>query len=130
MRRICTTALLLGALSAPAFAQSAIYPYGGQPGYAAQQPPPQQYYYAQQPRDVNASANYQQGYANAAPQGYPAPPPQTYAAAARARLRGRACANARTVRPRRRRIPRSDFRWTDHQRAGVAHVSRLSGATA
>ncbi len=82
MRRICTTALLLGALSAPAFAQSAIYPYGGQPGYAAQQPPPQQYYYAQQPRDVNASANYQQGYANAAPQGYPAPPPQTYAAAA------------------------------------------------
>jgi lipoprotein-anchoring transpeptidase ErfK/SrfK len=73
MRRICTTALLLGALSAPAFAQSALYP-PGQPVYAAQQPPQQQYYYAQQPRDVNAPANYQQGYA-AAPAPAPAPAP-------------------------------------------------------
>src|ERR1700728_3730710 len=81
MRRICTTALLLGALSARAFAQSAFYP-SGQPVYAAQQPPQQQYYYVQQPRDVNAPANYQQGYANAAPQGYAAPSPRTYAAAA------------------------------------------------
>ncbi len=71
MRRICTTALLLGALSAPALAQSALYP-PGQPVYAAQQPPQQQYYYAQQPRDVNAPANYQQGYA-AAPAPAPAP---------------------------------------------------------
>ena len=88
MRRICTTALLLGALSAPAFAQSAIYP-SGQPVYAAQQPPQQQYYYAQQPRDVNAPANYQQGYATplrrlrgAAAAGLCSAAPQGYAAAA------------------------------------------------
>jgi lipoprotein-anchoring transpeptidase ErfK/SrfK len=89
MRRICTTTLLLSVFSAPAFAQSAAYPYG-QPVYVARQPQ-QQHYYAQQPREVN-----QQGYANAAPRGYavaaprgyaaPAPqayaaPPQTYAAA-------------------------------------------------
>ena len=81
MRRICTTALLLSALSAPAFAQSASYPYGGPPGYPAQQPPQQQYYYAQQPRYVNAAANNQQGYGSAAPQGYAVAAPQNYAAA-------------------------------------------------
>ncbi len=87
MRRICTTALLLSALSAPAFAQSAIYPSGALPAYAPQQPPPQQYYYVQQPRYANAPPNDQQGYAAAVPQTYAAAapqayPPQTYAAAA------------------------------------------------
>jgi lipoprotein-anchoring transpeptidase ErfK/SrfK len=81
MRRICTTALLLSALSAPAFAQSASYSYGGPPGYPAQQPPQQQYYYAQQPRYVNAAANNQQGYGSAVPQGYAVAAPQNYAAA-------------------------------------------------
>jgi lipoprotein-anchoring transpeptidase ErfK/SrfK len=77
MRRICTTALLLSTLSAPAFAQSALYPYG-QPVYAAQQPPQQQYYYAQQPR----GASVPQGYGAPAPQTYAAAAPQGYAAAA------------------------------------------------
>jgi lipoprotein-anchoring transpeptidase ErfK/SrfK len=85
MRRICTTALLLSALSAPAFAQTAVYSYGGQPGYAPQQPPPPQYYYAQQPRYVNAPQGYPpaapQGYAVAAPQGYAPAAPQGYRAA-------------------------------------------------
>ncbi|MFZ0526303.1 MAG: L,D-transpeptidase [Xanthobacteraceae bacterium] len=72
MRRICTTALLLSALSAPAFAQSAVYPYGGQPAYAPQQPPPRQSYYVQQPRYANAPPSDQQAYPGAAPQGYAA----------------------------------------------------------
>jgi lipoprotein-anchoring transpeptidase ErfK/SrfK len=81
MRRICTTALLLSALSVPAFAQSAAYPYGGQPAYAPQQPPQQQYYYyAQQPRYAAAPASNQQGYAGAVPQGYAAAAPRGYAA--------------------------------------------------
>ena len=82
MRRICTTALFLSALSAPAFAQSAGYPYGGQPGYAPQQPPPPQYYYVEQPRDANAPANNRQGYAGAAPAGYAMAAPRGYAPAA------------------------------------------------
>ncbi len=90
MRRICTTALLLSALSGSAFAQVTVYPYGSQPVYAAQQPAPQpyyqqpapqQYYYVQQPRYVSTPANYPQSYANAAPQGYAVAAPQTYAAA-------------------------------------------------
>lgn len=76
MRRICTIALLLSTLSAPAFAQSAVYAYGGQSVYAPQQPLPQRYYYVQQP---SAPA---QGYAGVAPQGYPVAAPQGYASAA------------------------------------------------
>ena len=89
MRRICFTVLLLSALSGSAFAQVTVYPYGGQPVYAAQQPTPQQYYYVQQPRYVSAPANYPQnyapaprGYAVAAPQGYAVAAPQSYVAAA------------------------------------------------
>ena len=59
MRRSCTIALLVSALSGPAFAQSlqVIYsPYAtSQPAYVAQQAPPQQYYVdAAQPRYVAA----------------------------------------------------------------------------
>jgi lipoprotein-anchoring transpeptidase ErfK/SrfK len=87
MRRFCSTALLLSALSGSAFAdplQVTVYPYGNQPGYAAQQPAAQQYYgYAPQPRYVTAPASYAaptpQTYSAAAPQAYPAPAPQTYA---------------------------------------------------
>jgi lipoprotein-anchoring transpeptidase ErfK/SrfK len=86
MRRICLTALLLSALSGPAFAQVTAYPYGsqygGQPVYVAQQPAPQQYYYVQQPRYVSAPANYPQNYATAAPQGYAVAAPPSYTATA------------------------------------------------
>ncbi len=74
MRRICTTALLLSALSAPAFAQSTGYPGGGEPVYAAPQPPPYSYY-VQQPTYANAPANGRQAYGGAAPQAYAAAAP-------------------------------------------------------
>ncbi len=87
MRRFCSTALLLSALSGSAFAdplQVTVYPYGNQPGYAAQQPATQQYYaYAPQPRYVTSPASYAaptpQTYSAAAPQAYAAPAPQPYA---------------------------------------------------
>ena len=83
MRRICSSALLLSALSGSAFAdplQVTIYPYGNQPVYAAQQPAAQQYYvYVPQPRYVTAPASYGQAYGQSYAQGYA---PQNYAVAA------------------------------------------------
>jgi lipoprotein-anchoring transpeptidase ErfK/SrfK len=111
MRRICMTALLVGAPLSPAFAQIAYYP-GNQPVYMAQpqmaapqqQYPQQQYpqqryyvYYAQPRYAAPAPVSYTvapQAYAASAPQTYAAqtyaapvaqtytPPPQTYAAPA------------------------------------------------
>jgi lipoprotein-anchoring transpeptidase ErfK/SrfK len=100
MRRICMTALLVGAPLSPAFAQIAYYPssqpvYMAQPQIAApvQQYPQQRYYvyYAQPRYAAPAPVNYAvapRGYAPApvnyaaAPQAYAAasPAPQTYAA--------------------------------------------------
>jgi lipoprotein-anchoring transpeptidase ErfK/SrfK len=93
MRRICMTALLVGASLSPAFAQIAYYPasqpvYVAQPQmaappqqYAQQQYPQQQYYayYAQPRYAAPAPVNYA-----VAPQGYAAPAPVSYAAAPQA----------------------------------------------
>jgi lipoprotein-anchoring transpeptidase ErfK/SrfK len=94
MRRICMTALLVGAPLSPAFAQIAYYPssqpvYMAQPQmaapqqqYAQQQYPQQQYYvyYAQPRYAAPAPVSYTpQAYAAPASQAY-APPQQNYTA--------------------------------------------------
>jgi lipoprotein-anchoring transpeptidase ErfK/SrfK len=80
MRRICTMALVLSALSASALADplQVTFDGAGQPVYAVQQAPAQQYYaqpqrYAAAPQSYGAAAP--RSYVQPAAQGYPAPPP-------------------------------------------------------
>ncbi len=94
MRRICMSALALGALSGSAYAdsiQNIFSPFApSQPGYAGQQQAPQaaaapgQPIYAQVPQRGFASAGQGPAYTGTVPQGY-APPAQQPAAPAPAR---------------------------------------------
>ena len=88
MQRIGVWAVVLSAVSSAALSpavadplQVAVYPYGGQPTYAAQQPPPQYYYYVPQSQYVTAPASENQTYAQPYAPNYPQADAPNYAQA-------------------------------------------------